>query len=172
MKKFIAFILAMIMMLSAFTACGNVGGISDYPAELEEAGISQKEYEAMSDEQKQAILDELGIKAELGTDKEDPKPTEKPKAATIEDVENGGSYVVTVGDMWNRVELHYEDGKLVSITTHFQKNDEEEPEIETVTGDAVKDYSLYFIDYTQSPSTVVKALQDNGFGGVSIRKAQ
>ena len=44
--------------------------------------------------------------------------------------------------------------------------------IETVTGDAVKDYSLYFIDYTQSPSTVVKALQDNGFGGVSIRKAQ
>ena len=88
MKKLVAFILAMIMMLSAFTACGNVGGISDYPAELEEAGISQKEYEAMSDEQKQAILDELGIKAELGTDKEGPKPTEKPKAATIEDVEN------------------------------------------------------------------------------------
>ena len=69
------------MMLSAFTACGNVGGISDYPAELEEAGISQKDFEAMSDEQKQAILDELGIKAEIGTDKEDPKPTEKPKDA-------------------------------------------------------------------------------------------
>ena len=62
MKKLVAFIVAMIMMLSAFTACGNVGGISDYPAELEEAGISQKDFEAMSDEQKQALLDELGIK--------------------------------------------------------------------------------------------------------------
>ena len=172
MKKIIAFILAMVMMISVFAGCGNVGGVSDYPAELEEAGISQKDFEAMSDEQKQAILDELGIKAEIGTDKEEPKPTEKPKAATIEDVENGGSYVVTVGDMWNRVELHYEDGKLVSITTHFQKNDEEEPEIETITGDAIKDYGLYFIDYTQPASTVVQALQDNGFNGVSVKRAQ
>ena len=172
MKKIIAFILAMVMMMSVFTGCGNVGGISDYPAELEEAGISQKDFEAMSDEQKQAILDELGIKAEIGTDKEEPKPTEKPKAATVADVENGGSYVVTVGDGWNYVQLHYEDGKLVSITTHFQKNDEEEPEIETVTGDAVKDYGLYFIDYTDSPSKVVKALQDNGFDGVRVKKVQ
>ena len=172
MKKIITFILAMVMMMSVFAGCGNVGGVSDYPAELEEAGISQKDFEAMSDEQKQAILDELGIKAEIGTDKETPKPTEKPKAATVADVENGGSYVVTVGDGWNYVELHYEDGKLVSITTHFQKNDEEDPEIETVTGDAVKDYGLYFIDYTDSPSKVVQALQDNGFNGVRVKRAQ
>ena len=80
--------------------------------------------------------------------------------------------MVTVGDGWNYVELHYEDGKLVSITTHFQKNDEEDPEIETVTGDAVKDYGLYFIDYTDSPSKVVQALQDNGFNGVRVKRVQ
>ena len=108
MKKIVS-ILLFVIFIFIFTACSSVNGISDYPAELEEAGISQKDFEAMSDEQKQAILDELGIKAEIGTDKEEPKPTEKPKAATIEDVENGGSYVVTVGDMWNRVELHYEE---------------------------------------------------------------
>lgn len=172
MKRIIAILLSVIMSAIIFTACGNTGSISDYPAELEEAGISQEEYAAMSDEQKQAILDELGIKAEIGSDNETQKPTEKPEQVTIADVENGGSYVITVGDRWNYVEMHYVDGNLVSITTHFQKNDEEEPEIETVTGDAIKDYTLYFIDYTQSPSAVVNALQDNGFNGVSIRKAQ
>ena len=174
MKKIIAFILAMVMMMSVFTACGNVGSVSGgMPAEFEEAGYTQEEYDAMSDEMKQALRDELGVKINLEENKEEaPKPTEKPKAATIADVENGGSYVVTVGDGWNYVELHYEDGKLVSITTHFQKNDEEDPEIETVTGDAVKDYGLYFIDYTDTPSKVVQALQDNGFNGVRVKRVQ
>ena len=174
MKKIISFILAMVMAMSVLTGCGNVGGVSgsDVPAEILEAGISEEEYAAMSDEEKQVLLDELGVKAQVNNNTETPKPTEKPKGATIADVENGGSYVVTVGDMWNRVELRYEDGKLVSITTHFQKNDEEDPEIETITGDAIKDYGLYFIDYTQPASTVVQALQDNGFNGVSVKRAQ
>ena len=172
MKKLLCTLIAMVMIF-ALTACGNVGGISGgMPAEFEEAGYTQEEYDAMSDEMKQALRDELGVKINLEENKETPKPTEKPKGATVADVENGGSYVITVGDGWNYVELHYEDGKLVSITTHFQKNDEEEPEIETVTGDAVKDYGLYFIDYTESPSTVVKALQDNGFDGVRVKKVQ
>ena len=172
MKKLLCTLIAMVMIF-ALTACGNVGSISgSMPAEFEEAGYTQEEYDAMSDEMKQALRDELGVKINLEENKETPKPTEKPKGATVADVENGGSYVVTVGDGWNYVELHYEDGKLVSITTHFQKNDEEEPEIETVTGDAVKDYGLYFIDYTESPSTVVKALQDNGFDGVRVKKVQ
>ena len=172
MKKLLCTLIAMVMIF-ALTACGNVGGISGgMPAEFEEAGYTQEEYDAMSDEMKQALRDELGVKINLEENKETPKPTEKPKGATVADVENGGSYVVTVGDGWNYVELHYEDGKLVSITTHFQKNDEEEPEIETITGDAIKDYGLYFIDYTQPASTVVQALQDNGFNGVSVKKAQ
>ncbi len=175
MKKFIAFILAMVMIMSVLTGCGNVGGVSGgMPAEFEEAGYTQEEYDAMSDEMKQALRDELGIKIDLEENKETqkPTPTQKPAGATVADVENGGSYVVTVGDGWNYVQLCYEDGKLVSITTHFQKNDLEEPEIETVTGDAVKDYGLYFIDYTQPASVVVKALEDNGFNGVSVKKAQ
>ena len=172
MKKLLCTLIAMVMIF-ALTACGNVGSISgSMPAEFEEAGYTQEEYDAMSDEMKQALRDELGVKINLEENKETPKPTEKPKGATVADVENGGSYVVTVGDGWNYVELHYEDGKLVSITTHFQKNDEEEPEIETVTGDAVKDYGLYFIDYTDSPSKVVQALQDNGFNGVRVKRVQ
>lgn len=174
MKKFIALILAIVMMLSVLTGCGNVGGISDYPSELEEAGITQEEYAAMSDEQKQALLDELGIKAEVGTNKEEPKPTEKPKKTTIEDVENGGSYVVTVGDsmLWNYFELHYENGKLVKIVTSFQKNDEEEAEVEVIEGDAIKDYTLFFLDYTVSPSQLISDLQNYGYNNIYIEKAQ
>lgn len=171
MKKLLSVLLAMMMLVSVFTACG---GGSDYPAELEEAGISQKDFEAMSDEQKQAILDELGIKGNVSGGKEETKPTEKPKKATLDDVRKGGKWVVTVGDsmLWNYVELHYEDGKLVKIYVSFQKNDDEPADIMTAEGDEIADFGLYFIDYTDDVSTVVNALIDNGFTNTYIEKAE
>jgi len=172
MKKTLALILATIMTISVFTGCGNVGGISDYPPELEEAGISQEEYSAMSDEEKKSLLDELGIVADIESGKQENKPTEKPKELSISDIQNGGSYRVTAaGPMfWNYFELYYEDGKLVKIFTSFQKSDEEEAEVETIEGDAIADYQLYFIDYTQSPDVVVNALKDQGFTNVYVDK--
>ncbi len=172
MKRIMAILLTIIMLATVFTACGNVGGISDYPSELEEAGISQEEYAAMSDEQKQALLDELGVVAPIGKEE---KPQETPKAEkhTLDDVSKGGNYVVTVSDSmrWNYFELHYENGKLVKIVVSFQKNDEEEPEIEIIEGDAVADYGLYFIDYTQDAATVVNELINQGFTNIFIEKA-
>lgn len=171
MKKLLSVLLALLMLTSVFTACGSG---SNYPAELEEAGISQEEYEAMSDEQKQAVLDKLGIKGDVGSIEKDPKPTEKPKKATLDDVRNGGKWVVTVGDsmLWNYIELHYEDGKLVKIYVSFQKNDEEPADIMTAEGDEIADFGLYFIDYTDDVNTVVDALIDNGFTNTYIEKAE
>ena len=54
MKKLICTLLATVMIF-ALTACGNVGSVSGgMPAEFEEAGYTQEEYDAMSDEMKQA----------------------------------------------------------------------------------------------------------------------
>lgn len=86
---------------------------------------------------------------------------------------NGGDYVVTVSDSmrWNYFELHYKDGKLVKIVTSFQKNDEEEPEVETVTGSAITDYHLFDLYYTVSPSSLVSELNKLGYTEVYIEKA-
>ena len=83
------------------------------------------------------------------------------------------SYAKSILKQIEQVELHYKNGKLCKIYTHFQKNDLEEPEIETIEGDsAIADYSFYFIDYTASPSTVVNEIQSKiGYTSVRIRKA-
>ena len=87
-------------------------------------------------------------------------------------MEKYGSYGVTVGDsmMWNYFELHYENGKLVKIVTSFQKNDEEEADVEVVEGDAVSESGLFFIDYTMPASDVVDALQSQGYTNCYISK--
>ena len=47
MKKLICTLLATVMIF-ALTACGNVGGVSGgMPAEFEEAGYTQEEYDAL-----------------------------------------------------------------------------------------------------------------------------
>jgi len=141
-------------------------------AVLEQAGISEEEFAAMSAEQQQALLDELGA-AMQQKEQQQQEQQAKPKT-TIDDVAAGGSYVVTVGDslMWNYFELCYEDGKLVKIVVSFQKNDEEEADVQVVEGDAIAEFTLFFIDYTVSAPELVDALKNQGYTNVYINKAQ
>lgn len=177
MKKIIVILLSLVFFSAAFTGCssastGNVGDINDETtAVLEEAGFSEEEIAAMTEEERQAIADELGavLEQEEQQKEEQESATEK---VTPEDVENGGSYVVTVGDsmMWNYFELHYENGKLVKIVISFQKNDEEEPAVEIIEGDAIAEYTLFFIDYTMPASDLIDALVNQGYTNVYIEK--
>ena len=96
-----------------------------------------------------------------------------PAKATLRDVENGGEWIVRVGDSlsWNYLELYYKDGKLWKIVCHFQKNDDEEPEIQVIEGEeAVAEFSLYFIDYTIPASQLVEEIKTKiGYTNVSIK---
>jgi len=161
MKKLIALLLTACMLM-AFCACGNVSGISKEDAALlEEAGFSEEEIEAMSEEQRAALLSELGIVKDYEEQKN------PPKTYTADDVANGGKYKVVVADdamQWNSFTLYYEDGKLVKIEIHFQKNDEEPAETEVIEGDAIADYSLFFIDYDGlTPGELIDTLNDKGY---------
>jgi major membrane immunogen (membrane-anchored lipoprotein) len=167
MKKLIALLLT-ICMLMALCACGNVSGISDDDMNiLEEAGFSQEQIEAMSEEQRQALLDELGIVMDYEAQKKEEEKKDPPKKYTADDVANGGKYKVTVADggmMWNVFTLYYEDGKLVKIEVSFRKNDGEEPEEEVIEGDAIAEYSLFFIDYDGlTPGELINTLNDEGY---------
>jgi len=146
-------------------------------AVLLEMGISEETFYSYPYEKQKSILTELGyvVGGNNGGNSDGGNDNNKPVSPTLQDVNNGGEYVVTVSDGsgLNYMELHYKNGKLCKIYTHFQKNDLEEPEIETIEGDsAIADYSFYFIDYTASPSTVVNEIQSKiGYTSVRIRKA-
>ncbi|MBE6037849.1 MAG: hypothetical protein E7218_01430 [Anaerofustis stercorihominis] len=167
MKKLIALLLTACMLM-AFCACGNVSGISKEDAALlEEAGFSEEEIEAMSEEQRAALLSELGIVKDYEEQKKEEEQKNPPKTYTADDVANGGKYKVVVADdamQWNSFTLYYEDGKLVKIEIHFQKNDEEPAETEVIEGDAIADYSLFFIDYDGlTPGELIDTLNDKGY---------
>ena len=148
-------------------------------AVLLEMGISEETFYSYPYEKQKTILAELGyvVGGNNGgnTNGGNDNNNNKPVSPTLQDVSNGGEYIVKVSDSTglNYMELYYKNGKLCKIYTHFQKNDLEEPEIETIEGDsAIADYSFYFIDYTASPSTVVNEIQSKiGYTSVRIRKA-
>ena len=148
-------------------------------AVLLEMGISEETFYSYPYEKQKTILTELGyvVGGNNGgnTNGGNDNNNNKPVSPTLQDVSNGGEYIVKVSDSTglNYMELYYKNGKLCKIYTHFQKNDLEEPEIETIEGDsAIADYSFYFIDYTASPSTVVNEIQSKiGYTSVRIRKA-
>ena len=171
MKKFIALLLLTISLFTTMAGCGSdTGSISEKDmAMLEEAGLSAEQIAAMSDEQREAVLAELGIVKDYEEEEEKKNP---PKTYTAADVANGGKYIVTVADggmMWNVFTLYYEDGKLVKIETSFRKNDEEEPEEEVIEGDAIAEYSLFFIDYDGlTPAELITTLNDKGYTYTSI----
>ena len=205
MKRTFAFILTIVMLVFAFAGCNTtdeVGGIKtpeeeenetqtkpeengkielseEMLAVLLEMGISEETFYSYPYEKQVAILLELGyvVSGNNGgnTSGGNDNNNNKPASPTLQDVTNGGEYVVTVSDGsgFNYMELHYKNGKLYKIYTHFQKNDLEEPETETIEGEsAIADYSFYFIDYTASPSTVVNEIQSKlGYTSVKIRKA-
>lgn len=146
---------------------------------MEVFGLSEEEIAALDPEEREIMLAEAGYDMSHRPDENGGAQNNGGAAAqsrpTLSDVNAGGKYVVTVGDsmLWNYFELHYENGVLQSMTVHFQKNSEEEPEIEVLTGDAARGYEFYWIDFSASPSALVSALQaELNYTAVYVERAQ
>ena len=152
MKKLIVLILAAVLSITLFVACGNdtkpVSGVSEeMQAALEEMGIPMEEFSKLSDEQQAAILAELGYVMGVEEEEKEQKETKPPKKKyTVSDVHGEGKYCVYFGDslQWNYYRFYYEDGKLVKIECHFQKSSEEPAEEFTFEGDTLADF--WYID--------------------------
>ena len=194
MKKHMIMLCTVVLglLLCLFAGCGGSGADVDTPVEgvggaqateeqlavlAEVFGLSEEEIAALSPEEREMMLAEAGYDM---IHKPDENAGAQNGAAaqsrpTLSDVDAGGKYVVTVGDslLWNYFELHYENGVLQSMTVHFQKSDEEEPEIEVLSGDAARGYEFYWINFGASPSTLVAELQSKlSYTAVYIERAQ
>ena len=151
---------------------------SDLAMLMEVFGMSEEEIAALSPEEREMMLAEVGYDMSHKPDENAGNRNNGAAAQsrpTLSDVDAGGKYVVTVGDtmLWNYFELHYENGVLQSMTVHFQKNDEEEPEIEVLSGADARGYEFYWIDFGASPSALVGELQSKLFyTAVYIERAQ
>ena len=199
MKKIMAIVLSMIMLLTA-VACGsatagndNVGGV-DAPGKenagaedqgsnsvkvssemLEALGISEEQWATMDPAKQEALMVEMGMVLEQSK-KEEQKEETKPasKKYTPDDVMAGGSYKVVLGDYMNSITLYYENGKLVKLEEAFQKNDEEAAEYATFEGDSLAEYGFNFIDWDgASLQEILDGMKDyGGFGQYPISKAE
>ena len=180
------------LLLCLFAGCGGsgadvgttvegVGGAQATEEQLavlaEVFGLSEEEIAALSPEEREMMLAEAGY--DMSHKPDENAGAQNGAAAqsrpTLSDVDAGGKYVVTVGDslLWNYFELHYENGVLQSMTVHFQKSDEEEPEIEVLSGDAARGYEFYWINFGASPYTLVAELQSKlSYTAVYIERAQ
>jgi hypothetical protein len=194
MKKHMIMLCTVVLglLLCLFAGCGGsgadvgtpvegVGGVQATEEQLavlaEVFGLSEEEIAALSPEEREMMLAEAGY--DMSHKPDENAGAQNGAAAqsrpTLSDVDAGGKYVVTVGDslLWNYFELHYENGVLQSMTVHFQKSDEEEPEIEVLSGDAARGYEFYWINFGASPSTLVAELQSKlSYTAVYIERAQ
>lgn len=180
MKKLLSMLLVLAALLGMLAGCGNVGGIEEdgglsesEMAVLLECGFSEEEIENMPAEEIEMILLELGLREEAQQQPQETQPQQtKPKSPTAEDVQQGGSYTITIGDsmLWNYYVLYYEDGKLVKIEYHFQKSSEEEPEEGVIEGEDVKTYSFNWVNfYDATPQEIIDMLTGYGYTYLSIR---
>ena len=194
MKKHMIMLCTVVLglLLCLFAGCGGSGADVGTPVEgvggaqateeqlavlAEVFGLSEEEIAALSPEEREMMLAEAGY--DMAHKPDENAGAQNGAAAqsrpTLSDVDAGGKYVVTVGDslLWNYFELHYENGVLQSMTVHFQKSDEEEPEIEVLSGDAARGYEFYWINFGASPSTLVAELQSKlSYTAVYIERAQ
>jgi hypothetical protein len=194
MNRWITLLFAVMLsvMLCLTVGCGGSGADVGTPVEgvggaqateeqlavlAEVFGLSEEEIAALSPEEREMMLAEAGY--DMSHKPDENAGAQNGAAAqsrpTLSDVDAGGKYVVTVGDtlLWNYFELHYENGVLQSMTVHFQKSDEEEPEIEVLSGDAARGYEFYWINFGASPSTLVAELQSKlSYTAVYIERAQ
>ena len=176
MKKVLLFVLlalAAALLVSCGTAGDPVSGINDNNggdvaegglseeelALLEVAGISEEQFNQMSEEQRAALLYELGIVADANKEKEE--QASQAKKYTVDDVAGDGNYKVRIGDgRLNNYYLYYENGKLVKVECSFQKNDLEEPEEYSFEGDTLKDF--WYID--KSLQGLIDYFDGQGYG--------
>lgn len=147
---------------------GAVGPTDEQLAALREIyGISEEELAAIPAEELEALLAEAGYMApsDDGENENQNNGNNQPaaKRPTYSDISAGGSYVMTVGDsmLWNYMEFHYENGKLVKIVMHFSKDgSEEDTEIMTYEGDAISECQVFDIDYNASPESLAYQLRE------------
>lgn len=147
---------------------GAVGPTDEQLAALREIyGISEEELAAMPEEELDALLAEVGYitPPDNGGSENQNNGNNQPtvKRPTYSDISAGGSYVMTVGDsmLWNYMEFHYENGKLVKIVMHFSKDgSEEDTEIMTYEGDAIAECQVFDIDYNASPESLANQLRE------------
>ena len=200
MKRMVAIILSLVLLLTAM-ACGgsnagadNVGGV-DAPGKetagdadqggsavevseeiLEALGMSAEEWAAMDPAKQEALMAEMGLVLEQDKKEEQEEEQTKPASQkyTPDDVMAGGSYRVVMGDYLNSITLYYENGKLVKIVEEFQKNSEELAEIYTYEGEDVAKYTFNFIDWANAPlQDILDGMKDYGaFGHYEIGKIE
>ena len=147
---------------------GAVGPTDEQLAALREIyGISEEELAAMPDEELDALLAEVGYITPPDNDGSENQNNGNNQPAakrpTYSDISAGGSYVMTVGAsmLWNYMEFHYENGKLVKIVMHFSKDgSEEDTEIMTYEGDAIAECQVFDIDYNADPASVAAQLKE------------
>ena len=186
MKK-IVLILLIVVLTFSFASCGNdtpkdkeVAGINDGNSNgveisqeiLAKLNMTEEEFSALSPEKQQAILDELGVVIQQQKNTPEPKPT--PVKYTPQDVENGGKFVVVLGDWSNTITLYYEDGVLVKVVEEFRKSSEEEPMVAVYEGDGVNDYTFNHIDWANSSlQEILDKMKDYGnFGLYEITRIE
>ncbi len=182
MKKLITILLCAVLVLSAVgcaeqaAGTGEVGaangGVQVSDEVLEAYGVSPEDFAALSQEEQQALLDEIGADFDM-PQQEAPRTTEAQKseaAPTPEDVMAGGSYMVVLGDYMNSITLYYENGVLVKLVESFQKNSEEEEETVVYEGDDLEAYSFNFIDWSGAPlQDILDGMRDyGGYGQYTI----
>ena len=184
MKKHMIMLCTVVLglLLCLFAGCGGSGADVGTPVEgvggaqatdeqlavlREIYGISEEELAAMPEEELDALLAEVGYITPPDNDGSENQnngnnqPTAK--RPTYSDISAGGSYVMTVGDsmLWNYIEFHYENGKLVKIVMHFSKDgSEEDTEIMTYEGDAIAECQVFDIDYNASPESLANQLRE------------
>lgn len=173
MKKIITLLMLLCLSMAGCshkTPTDTVGQIDEQTAALlTEMGISEEEFNSYDQQQQEAILNEMNIAHDQ---KETQQQESTSSSLSVSDVEDGGHYVVTVGDesMLNYFKLYYEDGKLVKMEISFQKSYDEEASVEIVEGDAIGEYSLFFLDYDVDASQLIHDLHQKGYTQVHIQK--
>ena len=183
MNQWIRGLLAALLavMLCMTVGCGGgandtaVGGIGDAAQPTEEQlaalqeiyGFSDEEIAAMPAEELEALLAEVGYitppdrgEHENANGGNGQSGSKRP---TYDDISGEGSYVMTVGDgmLWNYIEFHYENGKLVKLVMHFSKDgSEEDTEIITYEEEEIADCNMFDIDYNADPASVAAQLKE------------
>ena len=129
---------------------------------LEEAGYSEEDIRAMSEEERQELMEALGIPQQEEARQATEAPKEAPKTYTTDDVAAGGNYRVYIGDSmgWNSYTLYYEDGKLVKAEISFMKNDMEPEENYLYEGDTIEEFWYYDMTLDE----LITYFDDNGYG--------
>ncbi len=178
MKKILAALLCVGILLSlgacaasqpttAPTAAGATSfeGLSQTVIDtLKKMGYTEETWSALSYQEQQALLTAAYAMIATGS-------TTQSKGYTLEDVEKGGQYMITVSDgkLESYFELYYREGILIKMKVSILQEDGSE-EVTNVSKEEIDAFGMYGIDYSSGATAVVNALKIRGFTRVYIAK--